>query len=353
MELEDTRVRIIVHHQLGEPARVLRLEQGEAKQLAPDQVRIRVCCAPIHPGDLLGIMGSPAFGGSPAIGPGGRIPGFEGVGVVTELGGNVDTTLGLKPGIRVAFFPAAAAWSDEIVVSASAVVPLPEAIPNEVGAQMLINTITALTVIRTAHDSLPLDGRKGVVTILTGAGSAVGRLIYKILTERGVMVIRLVRSEQRVAALVATLPGPPVYATDTEGWKDRVRAAAGGTKIHVAIDSVGGRLLGEVADLLAEGTGTVVNFGSLGGDTSDIRLFPPRSLSLKGVGMSSWLRLSPEQRRGDVAVALRLAQGPGALFETAERYSPSRIAEAVAHVGRSGRAGVVLIDFSKERRLEP
>src|SRR5439155_13071948 len=152
--------------------------------------------------------------------------------------------------------------------------------------------------------------------------------------------------------LAAALPGPPVLATETEGWKDRVRAAAGGTKIHVAIDSVGGRLLGDVADLLAEGTGTVINFGSLDGETSDIRLFPPRSLSLKGVVMSSWLRLSPEQRRADVALALRLAHAPGALFETAERYSPSRIAEAVAHVGRSGRAGVVLIDFSKGRRSE-
>jgi len=28
--------------------------------------------------------------------------------------------------------------------------------------------------------------------------------------------------------------------------------------------------------VLAERTGTVINFGSLGGETSDIRLFPPR-----------------------------------------------------------------------------
>jgi hypothetical protein len=31
-----------------------------------------------------------------------------------------------------------------------------------------------------------------------------------------------------------------------------------------------------------------------------------------------------------------------------ERYSPSRIADAVAHVSQAGRAGVVLIDFSKD-----
>ena len=219
-------MRKIVHHEIGEPARVLRLEEGEAPPLAPDQVRIRVSYAPIHPGDLLGIMGSPAFGSPPVIGRDGRVPGFEGAGVVTKLGSQVDPTLGLKAGIRVAFFPAAAAWSDEVVVSASSVVPLPVTIPDEVGAQMLINTISALTVIRTAHDSLPLDAREGVVTVLTGAGSAVGRLIGQILTERGVTVIRLVRSERSATTLAAALPGPPVFAVESEGWKERVRSAA-------------------------------------------------------------------------------------------------------------------------------
>jgi NADPH:quinone reductase-like Zn-dependent oxidoreductase len=60
--------------------------------------------------------------------------------------------------------------------------PLPDSIPDEIGAQMLINTATALTAIRTAHDSLPPDARTGVVVLLTGAGSAVGRLLGKLLT---------------------------------------------------------------------------------------------------------------------------------------------------------------------------
>jgi NADPH2:quinone reductase len=231
------------------------------------------------------------------------------------------------------------------VVPASSVVPLRDSIPDEVGAQMLINTVTALTVIRAAHDSLPPDARTGVVTLLTGAGSAVGRLIGKVLTERGVKVIRLVRSEASAAKLTGTMPGSPVFATEVGGWKDRVTAAAEGAKIHVAIDSVGGCLLGDVADLLAERTGTVINFGSLGGETSDIRLFPPHSLTLKGVVLGSQ---PPEQCKADIALAQRLAHEPGTLFEVAERYSLSRIADAVAHVSQAGRTGVVLIDFSND-----
>jgi NADPH:quinone reductase-like Zn-dependent oxidoreductase len=313
--------------------------------LGPDQVRVRLSYAPIHPGDLLGIVGSPSFGTPPTIASGGRVPGFEGAGVVSEVGAKVDPALGLKEGLRVAFFPAPGAWSDEVVVPASAVVPLPDSIQDEVGAQMLINTVTALTVIRAAYDSLPADARTGVVTLLTGAGSAVGRLTGKILAERGIKVIRLVRSEASAAKLARILPGSPIFATEAASWKDRVRAAAEGVKIHVAIDSVGGRLLGDVADLLADGTGTVINFGSLGGETSDIRLFPPRSLTLKGVTLGSWMQQPPEQRKADIALARRVAQEPETLFEVAERYSPSRIADAVAHVSRAGRAGVVLIDF--------
>jgi NADPH:quinone reductase len=280
-------MRRIVHHELGQPEQVLRVEDGPPDSLGPDQVRIRVSYAPIHPGDLLGVMGSPAFGTPPTISSGGRVPGFEGAGVVSDVDARIDPGLGLKPGRRVAFFPAPGSWRDEVVVPAGSVVPLPDSIPDEIGAQMLINTATALTAIRTAHESLPPDAQPGAVVLLTGAGSAVGRLLAKLLADRGAKVIRLVRSEASAEKLAGVLPGSPILATDVAGWKDHARAAAEGTKIHGAIDSVGGRLLGDIAELLAEGTGTVINFGSLGGETSDIRLFPPRSLTLKGVSSAS------------------------------------------------------------------
>jgi NADPH:quinone reductase len=337
-------MRRIIHHTLGEPAQVLRVEDGPCAAPGPDQVCVRVSYAPIHPGDLLGVMGSPAFGLPPTIGADGRIPGFEGAGVVSDVGARVEPGYALKPGHRVAFFPAAGSWRDEVVVPAGSVVLLPDSIPDEVGAQMLINTATALTAIRAAHDSLPADARTGVVVLLTGAGSAVGRLVGKLLTDRGVKVIRLVRTEVGAEKLSRILPGFPIFATDVAGWKERAKAAAEGTKIHVAIDGVGGRLLGDIAELLAEGTGTVINFGSLGGETSDIRLFPPRSLTLKGVVVGGQ---SADQRKAIIEAAQQLAVEPGPLFEVAGRYPPSKISDAVAHVGQAGRSGVVLFDFAR------
>jgi NADPH:quinone reductase-like Zn-dependent oxidoreductase len=344
-------MRRIVHHKLGNPSEQLRVEECPSEALGANQIRVKVSFAPIHPGDLLGVMGSPAFGTPPTIGPGGRVPGFEGVGVVTEIGSCVDESRRLRPGVRVAFFPAVGSWRDEVIVPATSLVPLPDAIPDEVGAQLLINTATALTAIRTAHESVPQDERTGVVVLLTAAGSSVGRILGKLLVERGVKVIRLVRSESGAARLAAILPGSPIFATDTPGWKERARSAAGGAKVHVAIDSVGGALLGDVADLLAEGTGTVVNFGSLGGAATDIRLFAPRALTLKGVFLGQWTQQPADVRQADIALAQQIAHEPLSLFEVAASYPPSQIADAIAHVGRPGRDGVVLFDFTSTRRV--
>jgi len=73
---------------------VLRIEDGPSARLGSGQVRIRLSCAPIHPGDLHGITGSPAFGLPPAIAPEGRVPGFEGAGIISEVGPGVDPALG-------------------------------------------------------------------------------------------------------------------------------------------------------------------------------------------------------------------------------------------------------------------
>ena len=49
----------IIHHRYGDPTCVLEVVDGKSPVLMPDHVRVRVVLAPIHPGDLLGIQGSP------------------------------------------------------------------------------------------------------------------------------------------------------------------------------------------------------------------------------------------------------------------------------------------------------
>ncbi len=340
----------IVHDRFGPAGEVL------APRSLPDppppgdgEVLVRVTFAPIHRGDLLAIEGSPAFGDPATLPAGGRVPGFEGAGVIEALGANLSNEPRMRVGDRVAFFPVGGAWKERVVAPATSLVRLPDGVTDEAASQMLVNTITARLVLGVGHDSLP-PGRTipehgtGVTVIQTGAGSAVGQLLTALMIEHGVETIRLVRSDAGAAALAARLPGPPVIATGNAGWKDRLQHEIDGRPIFTVFDGVGGHLLSEIAGFLIEG-GTIVNYGSLGGVGTDIRAIPPRSLVLRGVSVGQWAKATPGQRRADLQTALKLAQDRPELFEVAARFDASDIASAVGQVDRPGRTGAVLLQF--------
>jgi hypothetical protein len=45
-QLLEVRMRRIVHHELGKPSELLRVEEGPSEPLGPNQVPVRVSCAP-------------------------------------------------------------------------------------------------------------------------------------------------------------------------------------------------------------------------------------------------------------------------------------------------------------------
>src|SRR5438309_11433220 len=127
---------------------------------------------------------------------------------------------------------------------------------------------------------------------------------------------RLVRASPRVAFATERTSSTVSKTRQTlssECWRDATSASS----------SSGWPPKPEVCARLAE-----ARQRTLGGETCDIHLFPPLSLSLKGVAMGRWL----------------LAQKASAV-RVAESSVPSRITEAPAHVGRAGQDGVVRIEF--------
>lgn len=335
----------LVHQRHGDPAYVLQWADIDPPPPPPSgHVAVRVTYAAIHPGDLLAIQGSPAFGAPPAIAPGGRIPGLEGVGVIEAIGPGVAPHWGLSVGMRVAYFPVANGWSARINAPAASLVPVPDDLTEEVAARILINTISAAMILRAVHEIVPADQRAGATVLQTGASSAVGRIVTVLLGESGVSAIRLVRSTKSAQALTPAGYAAPVIATQTAYWKEQLRETVGDREIQVAIDGVGGKVLPEIAEALAVG-GTIINYGTLGGSCTDIRLLAPRALTLKGLTLGHW-GLEPEAVRAkDVATALRLARDNPELFPVAATYTPLDVASALEHVRRPGRNGAVLLTF--------
>src|ERR1700741_5440205 len=290
----QTEFRAIVQCEYGAPEKVLRITKRHLKseELGADDVLVRAVALPIHPGDIQILSALPQGGPVEPIPKGTlRVPGLEGVGTILRLGTNPAAAKRFSEGQRVAFFPAKGTWGEYVVVRYNSLLPVPNEIPDQIGAQILINTITASVLIKAGHNSLKTPITPLVYILQNAAASGVGRLLTQVALDRGVRPIRLVRSHQSLEKLQTVLPGPPVDSTNDSSLKEQVREARGGHRLEVAFDAIGGRAIGDLASVLDDG-GTVINYGSLGSNTGmNIYSLIPNNVTLKSVAIMSWFRL--------------------------------------------------------------
>jgi NADPH:quinone reductase len=209
------------------PPDTLRLEEVESPSLQPHQVRIRVRAAGVNFADTLMVGGNyqvkPAFPFT---------PGLEAAGEIIETGAAVD---GLQAGQRVL---AALLWgggySEEIVLDAAAVVPIP--------AAMDFVTAAAFPVAYgTSHFALTHRGhlQPGETLLVLGAAGGVGLTAVEIGKILGARVIAAAGGDEKLA--VARSRGADALVDyRTESIRDRVRALTDGKGADVVFDPVGG-----------------------------------------------------------------------------------------------------------------
>jgi len=332
-------MRSVLYRRHGNPSEVLEtLDVEDPAAPAAGQVLVRVHVRPVHYGDLLGIAGRYRSGGDLSVPEGGNRVGFEGFGVIEASGAGVD----FAAGTRVAFFPGRAAWSECAVVPAEYVTAIPDAISDEIAAQLHVNPLTAALLFRAVRQAGVKPGQDAVV--LTAAGSAVAKLTASLLRKAGIDAIGIVRSASGADDLARLIPDVPVFSTDRDEWQQQLIAAAGGKPIKAVLDPVGGNLASELIGMLASG-GSLVSYGDLSEDPISVPAlaFSTRDVRIFGVTVGTWAGLPQEQRDDDLRLALQLAQDNPGLFPVAERYDLADVSKAAAHVERPGKAGVVLL----------
>jgi len=338
--------RAIVQSEHGSPERVLKIanRRVESDELGTDDVLVKVSARPVHPGDLHILSGLPQGGPVVPIPEGTvRVPGFEGVGRILQIGTNPEAAKRFSKGQRVAFFPAPGSWAEYVVVRYNSLLPVSNEIPDQIAAQMLINTVTASVLIKGALTSLKPPITPPVYVLQNAAASSVGRLLTQVALDRGVRPVRLVRSDESAERLRSALPDPPLYSTNDRNWKQRIREALDGHKLRVAFDALGGKAIDDLAELVDDG-GTIINFGSLQSNTgTNIYSLVPNDLSLKSVSIMRWFRLSEDEKYKDFELALSLATNHARLFEVAQEYEFDDFQKAILHVSRPGRTGIVLL----------
>jgi NADPH:quinone reductase-like Zn-dependent oxidoreductase len=320
----------------GEPARVLAVRELPLPDPQTGEVRVRMLATPVNPSDLLFVRGIYAGVQPP------RFPasvGFEGVGAVDALGPEVQ---GPAVGARVLVQNGRGGnWAEYAVVPADTVFSVPDDLPDEQIACMLINPASAVLMLRHV-----LAVPRGEWLLQSAATSELGRMMIKLAKHDGVRTVNVVRRREAVAELKRL--GADAVVVSTEGPIDeQVRKIVGPAGVRYAIDPVVGETGTQLFQALGE-EGRMLVYGSLTREPIRVGADPRTILAGRRILEVFWLgywlpRLdgAERQRLLDEIVAL-IRQG--VLGTTiGRRYPLDEVAAAVAQSETKGRSGKVLL----------
>ena len=262
-------MKAVIFEQVGEARDVLALREVPEPVAAAGQVVVAVEASPVHPADFSFVRGTyrvkPSFP---------QAAGLSGAGRVVAAGDGVS----LRVGTRVAFrWPGA--WAERVAVPVERTFEIPEGVPSEVGAQFVVNPITAWGLLDAAN--VPPGEWIGV----TAASSSVAALVSALARERGQKVVGIARAAS-LAELSSEVKG---IAENEPELAERVRALTGGVGLAALIDSVGGPLVSTLFPALAAGA-TIVAYGTLSSEPTVVTnaTLVYGNLIWRGFGIDRW-----------------------------------------------------------------
>src|SRR5882762_8186235 len=267
-------INAAVYETHGNPADVLHVESRPWPTPSAGEVIVKMRAAPINPADLNQIEGKyPVRAELPAT------PGFEGAGIVAEVGPNVTN---VAVGALVILPHNVGTWRDTVAVKAGELVVVPAGIKPVDAAMLKINPMTAWRLL---HDYVDLA--RGDWLIQNAANSAAGRAVIQIARELGFKTVNVVRRAELIDELRAE--GGDVVLVDGEKLRDEVKAATSGEPIRLGLNSVGGDSALRLANCLAFG-GTLVSFGAMSLQPLKIPtgLLIFKDLRFRGIWINKW-----------------------------------------------------------------
>jgi trans-2-enoyl-CoA reductase len=326
-------INAAVYETHGNPADVLQVESRPWPTPAPGEVIVKMRAAPINPADLNQIEGKyPVRAELPAT------PGFEGAGIVVDLGANVKD---LTSGALVILPHNAGTWREAVAVKADELVVVPADIKPVHAAMLKINPMTAWRLL---HDYVDLA--RGDWLIQNAANSAAGRAVIQIARELGYKTVNVVRRSELVDDLRAD--GGDVVLVDSENLRREVADAIGGAPIHLGLNAVGGESALRLANCLAAGS-TLVTYGAMSLQPLKIPngLLIFKDLRFRGIWINKWYdNATPAQRLEAFQHLFEMATRGLLQTKVEKAYPLSEAKTAVAHAARGQRSGKIIFEFA-------
>ena len=310
-------MKTATYARLGDPTEVLEVIEGNARAPGPDEVQVDVLSAPIHNADVLQIMG--LYGVTAQL-P--ATPGGEAVGRVVAVGSAVNS---LEVGTTV-FIAAGSTWAQQVTAPATAFIPLP---PGDLDQLAMLVSSPA-----TAHLLLQNYGEltEGDWVVQTAANSAVGSAVVQLAKARGLRTVNIVRREDVVSDLKAL--GADVVLVGTDNLIERVEEATNGAHIKLALDAIGGPLMGLLVQALGTG-GTLVSYSQVLHEPA--RITPAElifnQITLVGFWLTQWFAKATDADKNELFATLIPLVASGKLSMAVDSVYP--LEQLTAAVGRS------------------
>jgi len=182
-------------------------------------------------------------------------PGNEGAGEVIAVGEGVKD---LKVGDRVAYAGAIGAYADERLAPADKLVKLPDSIPYETGAAMMLQGMTVQYLLRRTYKVGP-----ETTLLMHAAAGGIGLIACQWAKHLGATIIGTASSDEK-CALAKAAGATHMINYKTENFVERVNQITGGKKCDVVYDSIGKDTFPASLDCLKP-LGLFVTFGNASG----------------------------------------------------------------------------------------
>lgn len=264
-----------------------------------------------------------------------EVPGAEGAGVVAETGEGVH---GFAPGDRVAWLVIdnLGSYAEQIVLPASNIVPVPDAVDDETAAALLVQGLTAHHFATVSHPVRPGD-----VALVHAAAGGVGMMLTQIIKARGGTVIGLVSRPEKVT-FAADAGADHVLVSSGDAFAEPVRELTGGEGVHVVFDGAGATTFAASLQVLRT-HGTLVFYGPLIGDVPTIAMNEiPRSTRLTYAVTEDHVR-TPEELAARSAELFALVERGELVVRIGGRYPLAEAARAHADIESRTTTGKLLL----------
>ncbi|QFT87915.1 Quinone oxidoreductase 1 [Bacillus sp. THAF10] len=272
-------MKALVFESFGGPD-VLHYQEVENPKIGPEEILVQTKAIGLNFADIYRRKGNYHLTGKPPY-----ILGYEGAGVVVEVGENVTD---YSNGDRIAFADVPFANAELVAVPVEKAIPLPAGISFEEAASSLLQGLTAHYLVQ---DSYKI--KEGDNVLIHAAAGGVGQLLVQMVKLLGGTAIGLTSSQAK--AHTAMENGADHVFLYHEDWVNQTIEITDSKGVDVAYESVGSTLSQSFS--ATKIGGTVVFFGMAGGDPEpvDPRMLMDTSKTLTGGDL--WNVLTSQQER--------------------------------------------------------